>query len=204
MAGSGAVPHFQSRAPPTLPTPMLLESPPLPSSLEGYSSSRMTRRRSVNVTVSPGRGTLQAALDSAAAGDRLVLEAGGTYTGSGRFVLRISQKNITIWAPTSGGAVLDGENARVVISFGLGAGDKVVLSGLQITRGNTKRSGLSDGGGINIDGGTVNINNCAIHNNQATTGGGLCIARRVNAPAVNIISCTINNNQAYGVCHAQF
>ena len=82
------------------------------------------------INVSPGRGTLQDALNDASAGDELVL-ANGTYTGSGSNVLEID-KDITIRALNPGQAVLDGGNARRVIYISSGT---VALSGLNIIQG---------------------------------------------------------------------
>ena len=87
-------------------------------------------RRMATIAVSPGPGTLQTAINSATAGDILVL-ADGTYTGSGGNVIEIS-KDITIRAQNSGQAILDGENARRVIYI---SGGNVVLEGLKITKG---------------------------------------------------------------------
>ena len=81
-------------------------------------------------SVVPGAGTLQAALNTASAGDELVL-ADGTYTGSGSNVLDIG-KNITIRALNPGQAILDGENTRRVIFITIGT---VALNGLNITKG---------------------------------------------------------------------
>ena len=63
----------------------------------------------------PGAGTLQTALNNANAGDELVL-TNGTYTGSGTNVLEIG-KSITIRALNPHGAILDGQNARRVMSI---------------------------------------------------------------------------------------
>ena len=91
-------------------------------------------RRLATTTVSPGAGTLQAALDAASAGDILEL-ADGTYTGSGAQVLQIS-KDITIRARNYGQAILDGENARRVIKI---TSSTVVLEGLGVTKGSSVR-----------------------------------------------------------------
>ena len=92
-------------------------------------ASRVTRRLAV-IDVQPGAGTLQAALNAASDGDELVL-ANGTYTGSGANVLEVG-KSVTIRALHARGAILDGENARRVVSITSGT---VVLEGLDITRG---------------------------------------------------------------------
>ena len=95
------------------------------------SSSRVTRRLAV-INVQPGAGTLQTALNGASAGDELVL-ADGSYTGSGTNVLEVD-KSITIRALNAGQAVLDGENARRVVSITTGP---VAVQGLNITRGSS-------------------------------------------------------------------
>ena len=92
-------------------------------------------RRLATTTVSPGAGTLQAAVNAASAGDTLVL-ADGTYTGSGTNVLEIS-KDITIRAQNSGQAVVDGQNARRVVHITSGT---VALEGLKITKGSASVS----------------------------------------------------------------
>ena len=94
-------------------------------------ASRVTRRLAV-IDVQPGAGTLQAALNAASDGDELVL-ANGTYTGSGAEVLEVG-KSVTIRALHARGAILDGENARRVVSITSGT---VVLEGLDITRGSS-------------------------------------------------------------------
>ena len=88
-------------------------------------------RRLATINVSPS-DDLQSKLNSAGAGDTLVL-ADGTYSGSGDNVLEIS-KDITIRAQNSGQAILDSENARRVIYITSGT---VTLEGLNITRGYT-------------------------------------------------------------------
>ena len=89
-------------------------------------------RRLATTTVSPGAGTLQAALDAASAGDILEL-ADGTYTGTSQLAI---SKDITIRAQNSGQAIIDGENARRGIYISSGT---VVLQGLGVTRGYVRR-----------------------------------------------------------------
>jgi hypothetical protein len=73
---------------------------------------------------------VQTALNLATSGDQLVL-SDGTYTGSSSTVLNI-HKSITIRAQNAGQAVLDGENARRVVSITTGT---INFQGLDITRG---------------------------------------------------------------------
>ena len=109
-----------------------------PPPLVNASISSHVTRRLTQISVQPGFGTLQAAIDAANDGDELVL-ANGTYTGStytGNQVLEI-RKSITIRAQHPRGAVLDGQNARRVVSITSGT---VVLEGLDITRGRAVRA----------------------------------------------------------------
>ena len=75
---------------------------------------------------------MQAALTAASSGDELVL-LDGTYTGSGDFVLYISE-NVTIRAQNARQAVLDGEVSRQVIRILMGT---ILLDGLSVTNGYT-------------------------------------------------------------------
>ena len=121
-------PGLRSASPPT-------SSPAVLLNMTGIDRTRVTRRLAV-IHVQPGTNTLQAALNGANAGDELIL-ADGIYTGDGTSgdgistVLDIS-KSVTIRALNVGGVVLDGQNARRVISISAGI---VELHGLSITRG---------------------------------------------------------------------
>ena len=118
------LPPIPPSSPPMQPPSSPPSAPPLPP-LPPFAPGQ--------ALVLPGRGTLRAALDEAAAGGELVL-ADGSYTGSGdssNDVLTIS-KDITIRALNPGQAVLDGENFRRVIYITSGM---VVLNGLKITKG---------------------------------------------------------------------
>ena len=151
-----------SSPPPRAPPPSGL----LPTKLESAGNDaapgalvHSPARRLATTTVSPGAGTLQAALDAASAGDILEL-ADGTYTGSAfcQNMLEIS-KDITIRAQNLGQAVLDGENARGVISITSGT---VTLDSLNITKGSD-----TYGGGVYIVSGTVMLTSCDIYSNTA-------------------------------------
>ena len=143
-------------------------------------------RRLATTTVSPGAGTLQAALNAASAGDTLEL-TDGTYTGNGNSVLEIS-KDITIRAQNSGQAVLDGGNARRVISITSGT---VTLEGLGITKG----SAVS-GGGVSITGSsTVTMSECFIYLNTASSANGGGVFANTSGPLI-FLSCQIYSNTA--------
>jgi hypothetical protein len=101
---------------------------------------RTLPRTQLSCLVSPGAGTLQAALNAASAGDELVLED-GNYTGSGDHgVLSINATtcsgapcdNVVIRAQNHTRAVIDGEEARRGVYVEAGT---VTFEGLLITRG---------------------------------------------------------------------
>jgi hypothetical protein len=103
---------------------------------------RTLPRTQLSCLVSPGAGTLQAALNAASAGDELVLED-GNYTGSGDNiwnVLNINSTtcsgapcdNVVIRAQNHTRAVIDGEEARRGVHVEAGT---VTFEGLLITRG---------------------------------------------------------------------
>ena len=201
-------------------TALPLVTPPL---FNASITSRVTRRLAV-INVQPGAGTLQAALNAASDGDELVL-ADGTYTSSGTNVLEVG-KSVTIRALHARGAILDGENARRVVSITSGT---VVLEGLDIARGSASSGGgvaisgssttvtfttcniyqnrnpdvtcgrFSHGGGVDVGGGTVNFNNCNIYSNQScNNGGGVYINCNGSCNvAVNFNNCNIYSNTGF-------
>lgn len=141
ITGSSGSETFSIPLSPPLPPPRLPPLPPLPPS----SPSPPSRPSPPSLppyppgtwVVQPGAGTLQAALDNAADGDILVLKD-GIYTGSGSNVLEIS-KSITIRAQHGGQAVLDGENARLVVTIYSGT---ISLEGLNVTKGSVSACNL--------------------------------------------------------------
>jgi hypothetical protein len=120
----------------------MVSSPKVPmAASEGHAlvaSFRGTSRRLATTNVSPGRGTLQAAVTAATAGDTLVL-ADGTYTEANSMVCAVD-KGITIRAANHLKAIIDGENAKAVFSI---TGGAVTLDGLTITRGRIDAQGMT-------------------------------------------------------------
>ncbi|MGI9292885.1 MAG: NosD domain-containing protein, partial [Pseudomonadales bacterium] len=73
--------------------------------------------------VEPGKGTLQSAIDSASAGDTLLL-AEGTYTGS-----VVVHRSLTLSGAGDSASIVDGEGSSHVI---LVSAPDVIISGLNI------------------------------------------------------------------------
>ena len=122
-------------------TPLLALHSSVPEDPWRLSSSRVTRRLAV-ISVSPGDGTLQAAVNAANPGDVLVL-ADGTYTvSSGWEVLKIdgtTPTGLTIRAANPGQAVLDAQGvpSRRGVTI---AGGVVTIEDIEIIGGNAVRS----------------------------------------------------------------
>jgi len=131
---------------------------------------------------------LQTVHDGASSGDELVL-ADGTYTGSGTKMLQIN-KDITIRAANSLMAILDGQDARRVISITSGT---VFLDGLRIINGAQVGSSGDDrkGGGMFINGGTVTVQNTHISDSSARFGGGV----NCNGGTASFTDVEIYNNR---------
>ena len=102
--------------------------------LAGIAAPRDARGATVNVSSVPA---LQSAVNSAAAGDILVL-ADGTYTNS---TLTLGKSNITVRSATPGGVFLNGTQSISI------TGDFVTFSGFQFTSGD-----IGSGFLIEIDG----------------------------------------------------
>jgi hypothetical protein len=127
----------------------MVSSPKVPmAASEGHAlvaSFRGTSRRLATTNVSPGRGTLQAAVTAATAGDTLVL-ADGTYTASVAganananakvAVAEVWEKGITIRAANPLKAIIDGEGANIAFYMAgyMGGSHEVILDGLSITK----------------------------------------------------------------------
>jgi hypothetical protein len=113
---------------PPWPLSLLLPSPPPPPSNSTanafVASTRVLHRRLADIQ--PGRDTLQIALNAAEA--TLVL-ADGVYYGSSSFSIN---RDVTIRASNRGQAILDGQNARRVLTISSGT---VRLEGLVIRNG---------------------------------------------------------------------
>ena len=131
---------------------------------------------------------LQAAIDAAAAGDRLLLAA-GTYKGN--FTLKdgvnISggwNADYTVCDPKTYKTVLDGNKAGIVLTQSADFENVTTISELCITNGST----TGDGAGI-YSRKNCNIKNCEIYGNAAKNGAGI-----YQNGTGEIINCHIHDN----------
>lgn len=131
---------------------------------------------------------LQAAINAAAAGDRLLLAA-GTYKGN--FTLKdgvnISggwNADYTVCDPETYKTVLDGNKAGIVLTQSADFENVTTISELCITNGST----TGDGAGI-YSRKNCNIKNCEIYGNAAKNGAGI-----YQNGTGEIINCHIHDN----------
>lgn len=139
---------------------------------------------------------LQAAINAAAAGDRLLLAA-GTYKGN--FTLKdgvnISggwNADYTVCDPETYKTVLDGDKKGRVLTQSAAFNNETVISGVGITNG--ENSADNNGGGAYVRGKCI-VENCEIYSNKAasTSGQGGGIWADANAIVRN---CHIHDNYA--------
>jgi len=139
---------------------------------------------------------LQAAIDAAAVGDRLLLAA-GTYKGN--FTLKdgvnISggwNADYTVCDPETYKTVLDGDKKGRVLTQSAAFNNETVISGVGITNG--ENSADNNGGGAYVRGKCI-VENCEIYSNKAasTSGQGGGIWADANAIVRN---CHIHDNYA--------
>jgi hypothetical protein len=120
------------------------------------------------INVPADQPTIQAGIDAAKKGDR-VLVAPGTYTEN----INFSGKAITV--TSSGGAattIIDGGKIAPVAMFSSGEGSKSVLSHFTLQNGTSTFATQYAGGGVYIDGSSPTIANNIIQNNSACSDGG--------------------------------
>jgi predicted outer membrane repeat protein len=144
---------------------------------------------------------LQLAIDSAAPGDTVFVEA-GTYTGPGNKDLTFRGKNVVVFGIEGAEATIidcegsDVSNARGFI-FTNQEPSTAVVEGLTIRNGylSGTQSPDSYGGGMLISGPDTNprIKNCRFENNVSHTGGG---AAAVDHAVPAFIGCVFSANHA--------
>ena len=131
--------------------------------------------------------TIQAAVDEAVDGDRIVL-GDGVHTGPGNVEIGLLGKDIVIESASGdpGACVIDCDGASYGIEFSALQGPSVVLSGITVKN--------ADGNGVRVGGdASPTITNCRFVNNA---GAGLKMGDRSN-PIVS--RCLFASNGSHGV-----
>ncbi len=135
--------------------------------------------------------TIQAGVDSAAAGDTVLL-AIGTYTGPGNRDIDFLGRAITVTSE-------DGRDVTIIDCQGLGRGfifhnsegASSILSGVTIKNGHG-----FDGGAVQcVDGSSPTLGNCTFSGNTAQRSGGGMDCRLASFPVVT--DCIFSNNTAF-------
>ena len=153
--------------------------------------------------VTPCYGSVQAAVDAAAAGD-IIKVSQGVYTNTGDNVLVITKSLSVVggystidWGesrPAERQSILDGEDERRVVYLPGFTPVEVTLSGLTVKNGSTLTGG---GSGLLIISSSVDVEYSLITANDATQGkdnfgGGVAISGGI----VSLVNNTISENQA--------
>lgn len=159
--------------------------------------------------------TIQAAIDSAEAGDQ-VLVAPGTYTWTsqgadadeihsryGMIIIYREIRDLTVVSEAGAAAtVIDAEGQGRVFNF-IGYNEGMILDGFTITGGDATQSelGYSQGGGIrghltsDDTPASPHVRNCLITGNHARYGGGLSLAGQC---PILVEDCLFSDNDAEG------
>jgi hypothetical protein len=135
----------------------------------------------VTTTADSGRGSLRAAIGSAASGDTINITAKGTITLASTLTL---SKNVTITGP--GASVLTVSGGGVVIVFTIKTRITVSISGLTIANGYSNYMG---GGIYNV--GKLTVSNSTLSSNSASNGGGI-----FNQGTLTVSNSTLSGNSA--------
>jgi predicted outer membrane repeat protein len=144
--------------------------------------------------------TIQAGIDSAAAGDSVLL-ADGVYTGEGNRDINFRGKAmvVTSCAGSPAGCVIDcqgGEQGSFRgFTFRTGEGLESVLEAVTIERGYKGLGG--SGGGILCSGASPTIRNVVLYNNHASGGGGLACDSAA-CPSIEDVTFSGNHSEGFG------
>ncbi|WP_321423206.1 PKD domain-containing protein [uncultured Methanobacterium sp.] len=126
--------------------------------------------------------TIQNALNNVATGGTIHLGS-GTFTGTGNVALTIT-KNVNIVGENQATTIINGANANTIFTVNSGLNVKIV--NLTIANGTT----IS--GGAIFNAANLNMTNCTLTTNTATSSGGAIY----NTGTLTLTGCTLNNNLA--------
>jgi hypothetical protein len=159
--------------------------------------------------------TIQAAIDSAAVGDT-VLVMNGTYTGADNRDLDFGGKSIVVMSENgSSSTIIDCEGTGRGFVFQSGEDTTAAVSGFTVKNGSTTGGGAiliqtsssptitdcifdansaDNGGAVSISNGSPRFENCTFESNNATTGNGGAV--NVSSGAPRFSSCIFVSNGA--------
>ena len=132
---------------------------------------------------------IQAAIDAASTGDRIIVMP-GTYTSTADEVVDMRGKKI--WLHSSAGAgvtIIDGEGTRRGIYCGNGENSNTIIEGFTITKCYS-----TVGGGMYNSASSPTLTNCTFTNNTADSRGGGMYNYNNSSPTLT--NCTFTNNTA--------
>jgi hypothetical protein len=145
----------------------------------------------VTNTNDSGPGSLRQALVDANDGDMIDFAVTGTIVLiSGELLV---DKSITVSGPGADNLAISGNTMSRV--FYIASGKTIAMSDLTITNGNPPGNPPDDyGGGIYNDHATLRLNNCAISDNLASSGGGIFSDGFQGNAALTLTNCTVSGN----------
>jgi uncharacterized protein (TIGR02145 family) len=135
--------------------------------------------------------TIQGAIDYSMDGDTILVSAGTYYEN-----INFNGKNIALIGEDRETTIIDGGGSGSVI---ISEYNQVMISGFTIRNGNADR-----GGGVFIQDGYLNLDNCIISDNSANKGGGIYFYEDETGPGqgidggLTISNSTFSDNQALG------
>jgi predicted outer membrane repeat protein len=144
--------------------------------------------------------TVQAGIDSAAAGDTVLL-ANGTYTGTGNRSMDYLGKAIVVRSESGDRAlcIIDCENAGRAFSFHSGEGSGSILEGVTIENGYVDiEGGYGGGGAVECIETSPRIANCAFYGNRNVNYSGAGGAIYCELARTTFHNCAFEGNSATG------
>jgi predicted outer membrane repeat protein len=165
--------------------------------ISAFALANSTYGRTINVPTQAT--TIQAGIDSASAGDT-VMVASGTYTGTGNINVSFNGKAIVVRSQSGAQyTIIDCSPAgNRAFTFDQGETRSSKLIGFTIRNGDVQHrwvAGLPDkmGGAVKIKA-SPSIEDCIMDNCKAENGGGIAILTSAASP--EIIQCTFSNDTA--------